>query len=444
MVKRWNATTEEQNSNVTKITYDDSATNSLPTFDWDDQTQQQILGSFYYGFIISGLPGGWLAGKIGGKRSIVIVLLLQGLLSAMIPWAAGVGTSLLTIVRVLQGVIEGLVMPGIYMTLSKWIVPSERSTLVSMAYSGSCIAEVCCYPLSTWISTSPSLGGWPTSYYTYSFLCALLAIVCIAFVYDDPVDDPYVSTREVEYLKSFELEQTNKDVPVPWCDIFTSTAVWSIIVAYMAFNFSYIFILTEGPSYLLILGFNITSIAILTSIPSILEFIVTLLSGASADVIIRREYLNVLNTRKFFMILHMGIPAMCLFFIGYFDEQHAVECVILLTVAFTCGGMYAASTLTNIMEISKEHSQIIVGMVTTGAAVVGFIGPLILGALIKEDNTANQWSLMFRIIAAVHIFAMIFFLMFAKAEQQEWSHGHIRPTKLEMKSYNTIQDESGD
>ncbi|XP_071960856.1 sialin-like isoform X2 [Antedon mediterranea] len=316
-------------------------------------------------------------------------------------------------------------MPGIYITLRKWIVPSERSTLVSIAFSGSCIAEVCCYPLSTWIATSSSLGGWPMSYYTYTF------------IYDDPVDDPYVSTKEVEYLKGFQLEVQNKDVPVPWCDIFTSTAVWSIIVAQTSFSSSYLFILTEGPSYLLTLGFTTIHIAVLTSIPSILEFMVSLLSGAAADVIIRREYLNVLNTRKFIMILHMGIPGICLFCIGYF-ENHAAECVVLLTVAFASGGMYTG-TFTNIMEITKEHSQIIVGIVTSTAGVVGFIYPLILGGLIKEDNTANQWSLMFRIIAAVHIFAMIFFLIFAKAEQQEWSHGNITKTRDEIIQHYTLR-----
>ncbi|XP_071961344.1 sialin-like [Antedon mediterranea] len=292
-----------------------------------------------------------------------------------------------------------------------------------------------------WISTSPSLGGWPTSYYTFSTISVLLSIIFIAFVVDNPVDDPYISTQQLEYLKSFEVKDSNKEIPVPWYDMLTSTAVWSIMFAYMAYNLNFTFILTEGPIFLLIFGFDPTKIAILTSIPPILEFIVTLLSGVAADVIIRREYLNVLNTRKFFMILHMGIPAICLFFIGYF-ENHAVASVILLTVAFTCGGIYATSTLTNITEISKEHSQIIIGMVTTGTAAVGFTGPLILGALIEEDNTANQWSLMFRIIAAFHIFAMIFFLIFAKAEQQEWSHGNI--TKQEMKSYNTIHGESGD
>lgn len=38
----------------------------MPEFDWSSQTKGLVLSSFFYGYLITQLPGGWLAAKIGG------------------------------------------------------------------------------------------------------------------------------------------------------------------------------------------------------------------------------------------------------------------------------------------------------------------------------------------------------------------------------------------
>lgn len=35
--------------------------------DWDPDTQGVVLSSFYWGYIITQIPGGWMAKNIGGK-----------------------------------------------------------------------------------------------------------------------------------------------------------------------------------------------------------------------------------------------------------------------------------------------------------------------------------------------------------------------------------------
>ena len=32
-------------------------------FDWDEETQGYVLGAFFYGYIVTQLPGGWIASK---------------------------------------------------------------------------------------------------------------------------------------------------------------------------------------------------------------------------------------------------------------------------------------------------------------------------------------------------------------------------------------------
>lgn len=42
----------------------------IPEFDWNSQTKGLVLSSFFYGYLLTQLPGGWLAAKIGGNRFV--------------------------------------------------------------------------------------------------------------------------------------------------------------------------------------------------------------------------------------------------------------------------------------------------------------------------------------------------------------------------------------
>ena len=39
-------------------------------FDWDEKTQGIILSAFYYGYILTHIPGGLLAQRYGGKHTL--------------------------------------------------------------------------------------------------------------------------------------------------------------------------------------------------------------------------------------------------------------------------------------------------------------------------------------------------------------------------------------
>lgn len=37
-------------------------------FVWDTEIQGVVLASFFYGYIVTQVPGGWLAGRYGGDK----------------------------------------------------------------------------------------------------------------------------------------------------------------------------------------------------------------------------------------------------------------------------------------------------------------------------------------------------------------------------------------
>lgn len=75
-------------------------------FDWDETTQGYILGAFFYGYIVTQVPGGWLASKFGGKNLFGYGVLCTSVLTLITPVAARYSVYLLIAVRVLEGLGE--------------------------------------------------------------------------------------------------------------------------------------------------------------------------------------------------------------------------------------------------------------------------------------------------------------------------------------------------
>ena len=62
-----------------------------------------ILGSFYYGYIVTQIPGGWLGSQFGGKYLFGFAVLLTSTLTMLTPAAAHHSIGMLLLVRVVEG-----------------------------------------------------------------------------------------------------------------------------------------------------------------------------------------------------------------------------------------------------------------------------------------------------------------------------------------------------
>ena len=62
-------------------------------FDWDNKEQGLILGAFYYGYVVTQIPVGFLAEKYGGKWFYGLGVLCTSVFTLLTPLAAEVGVS---------------------------------------------------------------------------------------------------------------------------------------------------------------------------------------------------------------------------------------------------------------------------------------------------------------------------------------------------------------
>lgn len=89
-------------SNRTLVTEDEFRNR----FDWDEKTQGWVLSSFYYGYILTHLPGGVLSQRFGGKHTMGIGILSTAVFTLLTPHVAYMGSTPLIILRFVEGLGE--------------------------------------------------------------------------------------------------------------------------------------------------------------------------------------------------------------------------------------------------------------------------------------------------------------------------------------------------
>ncbi len=65
-----------------------------------------ILGAFFYGYILTQIPGGWLATKFGGKRVFLVGIAATSFLTVLTPALTKAGVGFLITVRIFEGLFE--------------------------------------------------------------------------------------------------------------------------------------------------------------------------------------------------------------------------------------------------------------------------------------------------------------------------------------------------
>lgn len=72
-------------------------------FDWNKSTQGLVLGAFFWGYLITQIPGGWIAAKFGGKRVFGWCMFTCALSTLLMPVAARVSPIFLMVLRFIAG-----------------------------------------------------------------------------------------------------------------------------------------------------------------------------------------------------------------------------------------------------------------------------------------------------------------------------------------------------
>lgn len=268
---------------------------------WDEATQGVVLGSFFYGYVLTQVPGGRLAELFGGRRIFGYGVLITAIFTLLSPIAARLNYTLFIIVRILEGVGEGVTFPSMHAMLARWVPPWERSKFAAIVYQGANFGTIISLPLSGWLCSLEFDNGWPLAFYIFGILGIVWFFFWMWFIYDSPMVHPRIDPQERAFiLASFgpPIDEEEHRGPLPWLKFLTCVPLWAILITQCGNSWMFYVQLTELPTYMKnILHFDIEQVSFFFLILKIQKF----------ALLILLEFASLLLLLPFFLFLECNI-----------------------------------------------------------------------------------------------------------------------------------------
>ncbi|VDN02955.1 unnamed protein product [Thelazia callipaeda] len=358
---------------------------------WSKAMQGSVLSSFYWGYLLTQIIGGYLSLRYGPKSVIGIAVTVTALLTLISPISATTNFYCFLIIRAIIGLFHGLIYPAMHTLLARWTPPDEASFICGLAYSGK-QQLIICKKLQAAIKLAMLLSCLYPPYYANMVLRL--------------AGHPYSTLLAVD---------------IPWRQILTSSAVWATLAGHWASDFGAYIMMTSLPTFLSdVRGMDITSMGAVAALPYVLYCICITASGAVADLICSSGWLSVTNTRRIAIIIAFCSQVGFLIATGYLECDDILHTIIYLTLGIGLSGMAYTGYLVNYLDIAPIFAGQLLGIGNTLSCIAGILAPLLVG-LITSKGTVSEWRTVFFITSAVLAVGGIIFCCFVNGEVQPWA-----------------------
>ncbi|KAF5915440.1 hypothetical protein HPG69_014760 [Diceros bicornis minor] len=334
-------------------------------YQWDAETQGWILGSFFYGYIITQIPGGYIARKVGGKLLLGFGILGTAVFTLFTPLAADFGVGALIVLRALEGLGEGVTFPAMHAMWSSWAPPLERSKLLSISYAGE--STVLIRVFSTTCYVYINLGEKVFARQSMRCIVGIIwFILWISLVSDTPETHKRISHYEKEYILSSlrnqcELTLNSSQSPKVTFKITLSRLDYvniSCILLCISFVFQWWWmcvsvVLVLPPTRINPVSSSSVQNGFLSAVPYFGCWLCMILSGQAADNLRAKWNFSTICVRRVFSLIGMAGPALFLVAAGFIGCDYSLA-VAFLTISTALGGFCSSGFSINHLDIAPS------------------------------------------------------------------------------------------
>ncbi|WP_343721746.1 MFS transporter [Herbaspirillum seropedicae] len=348
-----------------------------------------LLSSFFLGYSLLQLPGGWLADRYGSRPVIVISILLWSLFTGVTGMAWSVTS--LVMIRFIFGVGEGAFpaasVKGVAENFSRDERPKMSSLLMSSNYIGSMLAPLLIAPLILHY-------GWRTVFHYIGIAGVVFALVywfCVRPVRPGVGGAGAINKQAFMALMKMPL-------------------MWQIVAVWFGLSIINKGLDTWMPTYLMtVRGLNLKAVGLLLPLPYIMAGLSTAIGGW---VMVRffdgREKLLLIGSS-----LLTAVFVYCMYSAASVEGVIAWQCLAYFFKSFVLATCIALPT--KMLQAQLVGSG--VGMVNLGGQLAGFISPLVIGFLVSAFANYD-YAFSFLIGAAFFSVLVSLFIRTHKSDSQ--------------------------
>lgn len=336
-----------------------------------------ILSSFYAGYALMQIPGGWLADRFGTNKVFLTIVFIWSAFTFM---TGMVGTLMAMVaVRFVFGLAEGPFYATSVKAVSEVYPRQQQSRVFSIITSSGAIIGLITPVFATWMMTN---YGWRSQFFVVGLAggVALLAY--------------WIFLKSFKKSKEFQLNETidKKPAKVPFKSLLKSQMIWKLLIAYYA-----VYTISWGlgawmPSYQVKqLHIDLMSIGFLSMIPALSSILGFYVSGYVLDKVSMSKAKIIASLCAFgsaIFIYLMSTTAIVSVFYTYYTIQSFMLPFLLI---------YFPSIIMKNFPTQVAGSA--TGLTGIGAQIAGFVTPLAMGISVDMLNGSFRGAFWLMVVA---------------------------------------------
>lgn len=391
--------------------------------EWTSAQKARVLGSFFWGYLLSQTLGASLAQKYGGKVVLGVAACFWSVLTCLVPVLARRSVNALVVGRVLLGLFEGVTFPAAFYLLRQFVDESARSRAVALVSIGTLSGAVLSFVICPFLIERL---GWDSVFYWFGGVMGPVFVLCwFHFVPETPVfvdDGHYLSvsasggggiiarTEEADADADGEEQARVEPKPVSYWAMIQQREVFAICFAHFTHNLCHFALMSWLPSFLSdSLGFQGDSLAI-SSLPWVVMGASVGLSSLVADRIIANGTYASATVRRAFTVGSFACAGTSLVALSQVSNRWLSLGLLTLAMAAN-GASSAAGYEASKLDLTKTPvaASRLQSLSNTIATLGGVFGVPLVSALKGEEE---DWSGVFLGLGlAFYLAALVFYVL---------------------------------
>ncbi|KAL1403227.1 hypothetical protein pipiens_005757 [Culex pipiens pipiens] len=345
---------------------------------WSKTDSGTVLSSFFWGYTLTQVLGGYLSDKFGGQKVILLAAIGWSMLTFWMPniitsssYLSSYSIPFIVAIRIFNGACQGVHFPSMISITSQNLCATERTSFFSILTSGSAMGTLLTGILGSFIL---DYFGWPTVFRVIGFLG--LSWTLLLRYYTMSSD----RSRIINISQPSRIcSKLGPSEAVPWLRLFGRASFWAC-------------------------GWVVNMIPWLALPP------VTFFGKSLTERLIAKQW-SLTRIRKLVQSICFLGQNVALFIMCHTQEFNtALTC---MSIIIGLSGFHNNAVTVNPQDLAPNHSGSVFGLMNTVGAIPGFLGVYLAGHILE---LTQSWSAVFSTAAAINTFGWFVFTIFGSTE----------------------------
>ena len=364
-------------------------------------------GLFFLTYALAEVPSNLIMQRVGARFWITRIMITWGLLSAGMAFVEG--ETSFYVMRLLLGVAEAGLFPGVMLYLTYWFDREQRARATGYFLLGVCLANILSGPLGGALLEMDGVLGWHG--WQWLFVLEGLPAVALAYVVwkklpDGPSSAPWLSAADAQDIeRRLTAERAAAPQQSKLSQMFRDKQIWLAIAVYFVHQITIYTVIFFLPGIIGTYGaLSPLQIGLLTSVP----WIAAAIGAATLPRLATSP--NRCRTLLFFGLLTMAA--------GVLLASVANSFIGLIGFSLTALMLFVVQSVIFVFPSSRLSGNALaagLAFVTTCGLLGGFVGPSVMG-LIEQATGSTRNGLW--IIASMLVLAALLSMRLRQGQEQ--------------------------